>query len=199
MIRNPRDTTWKFIKLAMRCVYLLHLLLLCLVPVLKFHFPVYPFITMNKNMRGKWYLGYCCTVGSKEIRDSLNAAFKICPKVLFSALLAWPSNSVFVILLGDEYWEHSASLRGFHQLHSHMRVIGPIGPWVPMQQPTQQMYCLCTGELLSFQQGTVQSLKGGWLRTSNWSSFFREELLSRKNLSPRPEHNMIWQGCRWET
>lgn len=91
--------------------------------------------------------------------------------------------------------------RGFHQLHSHMRVIGSIGHCVPMQQPTQQMWAafLPAPSL----EGTGQSLEGGWLRTYNWSSFFREQVLSKLNLkwkiSPRPEHNMVWQGCRWET
>ncbi|XP_021024712.1 vomeronasal type-1 receptor 4-like, partial [Mus caroli] len=62
-------------------------------------FFVYTFIKKNsKNETRKRNFGYCSTVGSDNISDSLYAALVMCPEVVFSVLIAWSSGSMIVIL-----------------------------------------------------------------------------------------------------
>ncbi|XP_028751014.1 vomeronasal type-1 receptor 4-like [Peromyscus leucopus] len=77
-------------------------------------FPVYPLIEKNiKNLTRKRDFGYCSTVESNEINDSLYSALVVCPEIFFSLLMAWSSGYMIVILYRHKQRiQHIRSSRG---------------------------------------------------------------------------------------
>ncbi|KAM6154446.1 vomeronasal type-1 receptor 4-like [Erethizon dorsatum] len=67
--------------------------------VVNFIFPMYVFGKWNsQNMTKKRDWGYCSTVGSDKVTESLYVALFIFPEVLFSVLIIWGSSSMILIL-----------------------------------------------------------------------------------------------------
>ncbi|XP_052616362.1 vomeronasal type-1 receptor 4-like [Peromyscus californicus insignis] len=118
MTVRPREFSWKdykvkgenYIGCSISLLWVFNMLI-------HFIFFVYPFITHNrKNMTGKRDFGYCSTIGSDEISDSLYAAMVVCPEVFFSVCIALSSGSMIVIL-----YRHKKRVQHIRSSHGYNR------------------------------------------------------------------------------
>ncbi|XP_038953164.1 vomeronasal type-1 receptor 4 [Rattus norvegicus] len=85
--------------------------------LVNFIFLVYTYIKKNSNNETrKRDFGYCSTVGSDKISDSLYATLVMCPEVFFSVLIAWSSGSMIVIL-----YRHKQKVKYIYSTHVSRR------------------------------------------------------------------------------
>ncbi|XP_028637555.1 vomeronasal type-1 receptor 4-like [Grammomys surdaster] len=85
--------------------------------LVNFIFLLYTFIKKNsKNETRKRDFGYCSTLGSDKISDSLYTALVMCPEVFFSVLIAWSGGSMIVIL-----YRHKQKVQYIYSTHVSRR------------------------------------------------------------------------------
>ncbi|XP_021520306.1 vomeronasal type-1 receptor 4-like [Meriones unguiculatus] len=84
---------------------------------INFIFFVYTFIKGNsKNMTRKRDFGYCSTIGSNDISDSLYAVLVVWPEIFFSVLIAWSSMSMIIFL-----YRHKQKVQHIRSTHDSSR------------------------------------------------------------------------------
>ncbi|XP_076783549.1 vomeronasal type-1 receptor 4-like [Arvicanthis niloticus] len=85
--------------------------------LVNFIFLLYTFIKKDsKNETRKRDFGYCSTVGSDKISDSLYMALVMCPEIFFSVLIAWSGGSMIVIL-----YRHKQKVQYIYSTHVSRR------------------------------------------------------------------------------
>ncbi|XP_076426930.1 vomeronasal type-1 receptor 2-like [Peromyscus maniculatus bairdii] len=118
MTVRPRELCWKDYKVKAENVIGCSISLLWgFYMLIHFVLFVYPFIKLNsKNITGKRDFGYCSTIGSDEISDSLYAAMVVSLEVFFSVLITWSSSSMIVIL-----YRHKKRVQHIRSSHGYNR------------------------------------------------------------------------------
>ncbi|XP_036032697.1 vomeronasal type-1 receptor 4-like [Onychomys torridus] len=118
MTISPRESCCKVHNVkAVKCICCSIAVLWGFYMLINFIFLVYTFVKKNsKNVTRKQDFGYCFITGRDEINDSLYAALVMCPEFFFSALMAYSSGSMIIIL-----YRHKERVQHIRSTHGSIR------------------------------------------------------------------------------